>query len=56
MLHENYSSPLLFVLPGSGIALPTEHTCTLHTTLVQVSTDTSVVGRGEDVEEPDTSK
>ena len=55
MLHKIYSSLPLFVLPGSDIALPTEYT--LHTTLVQVASDTSVVcGGGEDVEEPDTSK
>ena len=44
-----------FVLPESGIALPTEHT--LHTTLAQVASGTDVVGwGGEDAEEPDTSK
>ena len=55
MLHEIYSSPLLFVM--TGIALLTEHTVTLYTTmrLIQVATGTGVVG-GEDVEQLDTSK
>ena len=46
-----------FALPWSGHApgLPTELKLTLYTTLVQVPTNTIVVG-GEDAEEPDTSK
>ena len=57
MLHELYSSPPLFVLPWSGIALPTEYACTLQTTIAQVATGTNVVGGGgEDVEEPEFSK
>ena len=56
MLHKIFTVVYhSFVLPESGIALPTEHA--LHTTLAQVATNTSVVGwGGEDVEEPDTSK
>lgn len=57
MLHELYSSPPIFVLPWSGIALPMDDARTLHTTIVQVATGTSVVGGGgEDVEEPECSK
>ena len=46
-----------FVLPCSGHVpgLPTELKPTLHTALVQVATNTAVVG-GEDAVEPDTSK
>ena len=49
---------IISLLPGSGTA-PELHTTlnhTLHTTLVQVTTATAVVGKaGEDAEEPDTS-
>ena len=56
MLHKIFTVVYhSFVLPESGIALPTEHT--LHTTLAQVASGTDVVGwGGEDAEEPDTSK
>ena len=48
-----------FVLPCSGHVpgLPTDLKPTLHTALVQVATDTTVVGvGGQDAVQPDTSK
>ena len=49
------SATLYYHDSGPAPGLPTDLKPTLHTALVQVATNTVVVG-GEDAEEPDTSK